>query len=271
MHPFERSGLGKAPFRCVGVTKNLFTIPGVPEATKPGSSCDHCGTSITYEYWIVGATGSRFKVGCDCVFKTTQDEKEIKGFREQRLALAKELRLTKTTAKRAQRQAEYEARKAEREKLVPAQVAEFKAANPEFAARLEADISDFGKDLWHKLNAWGNLTQPQMDSIKRGWERDDAKAKERETSTYQGTIGKRLTGVFTVKFVRSTTFMDRYPAVTSHWHIMNDEAGNVYTYRGSRYLGDIGTVVKATFTIKEHTEYQGTKQTVLARPKLEET
>jgi hypothetical protein len=35
---------------------------------------------------------------------------------------------------------------------------------------------------------------------------------------------------------------------------------------GKRWLGERGKKVTATFTVKEHTSYQGTAQTVLARP-----
>jgi vacuolar-type H+-ATPase subunit H len=70
IHAFESRGLGKAPFRCVGLRENRFTIPGVPEATKPGGTCDYCGTGIAYECVIQSADGRQFVVGCDCVLKT---------------------------------------------------------------------------------------------------------------------------------------------------------------------------------------------------------
>lgn len=62
--------LGPAPYRYVGVTQNLFQIPGCPEATKPGGSCDHCGTGITFEFRFVAANGRKFKVGSSCVNKS---------------------------------------------------------------------------------------------------------------------------------------------------------------------------------------------------------
>ena len=268
MHPFEKAGLGKAPFKCVGVTKNLFTIPGVPEATKPGSSCDYCATSITYEYWIVGATGSKFKVGCDCVLRTgsadsVQDFKKVKAQHE------KAKRDVKTAEKRARWAAEKKARQDARAAELPAQVAAFKAQHADFVARLERDSSDFAKDLLGKLHGWGSLTQPQMDAIKRGWAREDAKAQERETSQHVGTIGKRVTDTFTVCHYTSRK-ADFWPHPTSYWHLLKDSKGNVCTYRGSIWLGDRGETVKATFSVKEHTEYDGTRQTVLARPKLED-
>lgn len=71
-HPFEARGLGMAPFRCVGVSRNVAAPAGGLFSTeqRPGGSCDYCGTGIVYECWIVSADGKRFKVGCDCVEKT---------------------------------------------------------------------------------------------------------------------------------------------------------------------------------------------------------
>ena len=62
--------LGPAPYRYTGVTENVFSIPGCSEATKPGGSCDHCGTGITYEFHFIAANGRKFKVGSSCVEKS---------------------------------------------------------------------------------------------------------------------------------------------------------------------------------------------------------
>lgn len=68
-HPFERAGLGKAPFRYVGTEVKVYrACPDAPE--QPGGRCDYCGNGIKYNCVIVGADGSRFMVGTDCVRKT---------------------------------------------------------------------------------------------------------------------------------------------------------------------------------------------------------
>ena len=67
IHPFEKAGLGKAPFKFVGMREIAFVIPGV--MNKAGGSCDYCGTGIRWACDIVGADGKRFKVGTDCVRK----------------------------------------------------------------------------------------------------------------------------------------------------------------------------------------------------------
>ena len=69
VHAFERAGLGKAPFRCVGFEVRKFqACPGAP--VQAGGSCDSCGQAITLFCWIKGSDGCRFKVGSDCVAKT---------------------------------------------------------------------------------------------------------------------------------------------------------------------------------------------------------
>lgn len=263
MHPFEKSGLGTAPFRCVGVTKNMFSIPGVPEATKPGGSCDYCGTSIVYEYWILAANGNKFKVGCDCVAKTG-GEQLVEGVRTERLKLARAQRETK-------RQEKYTARKAKWEAEAVDKRAMFVADNAAFVARLEASATTdaFAAKLLNNLNGWGSLTGPQMDAMQRGWDRADAKAQEKATSKHVGQLTKRHTDTFTISHVTSRQ-VSQFPLIVSYWHLLKDSQGNVCTYRGSKFLGERGGSFKATFTVKEHTEYQGTAQTVLARPKLTE-
>lgn len=71
-HPFERAGLGKAPFRCVGSYESKYqAIPGDPSCPiQPGSSCDYCGQGIMMVCVIRDANGVEFKVGCDCVHRS---------------------------------------------------------------------------------------------------------------------------------------------------------------------------------------------------------
>lgn len=51
----------------------------------------------------------------------------------------------------------------------------------------------------------------------------------------------------------------------THFHIMTDADGNCLTWRSSSRRMDPGTVVDLKGTVKDHTEYQGIKQTVLTR------
>lgn len=106
-------------------------------------------------------------------------------------------------------------------------------------------------------------------------------------STYVGTIGERREFTVTLQMIRSFRSRFGYREVTNYLHIMRDADGHTIKYMGSnvlanvqyvypegqRYRGDEPTLVfdknevfKFVATVKEHTEYQGEKQTVVARP-----
>lgn len=110
IHVFEVKGLGKAPFRCVGIRENWFVIPGVPGSKKPGGTCNYCHTGIAYEFQILSADGKRFVVGCDCVNKTDDRGlidavKLAQKKRRQEIAIAeREARLEATRPQRERRQ-----------------------------------------------------------------------------------------------------------------------------------------------------------------------
>lgn len=80
-HVFEEASLGKAPFRCVGHEDTSIGAnsdgmvrkackDGLDCYTKPGGSCDFCGTYIVQFFWIESVDGKRFKVGSECALKT---------------------------------------------------------------------------------------------------------------------------------------------------------------------------------------------------------
>lgn len=81
IHPFESAGLGKAPFRFVGMGQDLcygeailnreeYQRTGIRLTTKPGGTCAYCGTGIKNLYTVESADGNRFHVGCECIAKT---------------------------------------------------------------------------------------------------------------------------------------------------------------------------------------------------------
>lgn len=107
IHPFERSGLGLAPFRFVKYYESKYqACPGAP--IQCGTSCDYCGTAIMGVYVIRSADGKEFKVGCDCVYKTAKESATTDA---QRLAAAirRKANAVKTAAKHARDDARIEA------------------------------------------------------------------------------------------------------------------------------------------------------------------
>ena len=75
LHPFEKAGLGKAPFRYIGSEVKIgpikladgITIVGSPG--QPMGTCDYCGMGISVCYTIESVDGERFVVGSTCVNK----------------------------------------------------------------------------------------------------------------------------------------------------------------------------------------------------------
>ncbi len=87
VHPFEKRGLGVAPFRFVGfyadygphrmVIKGVNGEPVEVTVGSPGqpmSSCDYCGQGIGDVYRVRRSDGREFKVGCDCIAKVDADK-----------------------------------------------------------------------------------------------------------------------------------------------------------------------------------------------------
>lgn len=81
VHPWEKVGLGRAPFRWLGVSHEVgpkvisheggvtFSV-GAPG--QPMGSCAYCGQGIAEVHRIRSADGKEFTVGCDCVRRVNE-------------------------------------------------------------------------------------------------------------------------------------------------------------------------------------------------------
>lgn len=139
---------------------------------------------------------------------------------------------------------------------------------------VQVSLGDFYRSMVDNVNEWGGLTEKQtkavLDMIERGEKRvaerakarAEAAARDAETSGWIGRIGERIE--LRVK-VRSV-FENEGQYGISYFHILNDEAGNVIVYGGTKRLGDLGEWVSIKATIKDHDERQGVKQTKITRP-----
>ena len=88
-------------------------------------------------------------------------------------------------------------------------------------------------------------------------------AKALVNSQHMGTIGKRET--FTLK-VNRLIWSEGFYGVTII-HLMEDKDGNVFKWFSSGPELDEGEFLTVKATVKDHGEYQGTKETVLTRVK----
>lgn len=117
LHPWERAGLGRAPFRFVGTERfdashpsgmRVIASNGYSETlTKPGTCCDYCLTYIVEAFWIRSADGRRFKVGCDCVAKVSAPgDRILSDVDRARRKLARDKRKARGAATKAALEAE---------------------------------------------------------------------------------------------------------------------------------------------------------------------
>jgi hypothetical protein len=175
IHPFEKVGLGKAPFRVVGFSVQKYqACYGAP--VQPGSSCDFCGTSIMNVFSIQGADGSRFKVGIDCVKKTYD-----KALHKEALASAREVK----------RKARTEAREASRAESAKTRREAFVQANPGIEVALACG-HEITNDLASKLDIYGSLSTSQVELAFRLHSQTYCPAKRPEVNG-KAPIGPRQT------------------------------------------------------------------------------
>lgn len=262
LHPFEAAHLGKAPFRFIGMNNPKYQSGGLIREThhKCGGTCDYCGTHIVYEFIIESADGKRFIVGSDCVFKTDNGN------------LSREVLVQK--------------RKIDKERSL------IKKLAPKVAV-VNNDIVPYGKYLGEKFsdvavkdidyiiwlyqnspanvlgNAIRNKTKEfavkELEIRKEAKEkRDQELAVKNALSNFVGVVGDK--SEFSVA-VEKIIKLDTRFGIT-RLLIMRDNNSNVFTsfYTGSQdYEAGKTYVIKGT--IKEHKDYEGTKQTVLTRIK----
>ena len=263
IHPFEKSGLGKAPFSCTGVSENVWD--NGDGTTKGGGVCDYCGTGIRWEFWIKGSVaGARqFKVGCDCVAKTGWG---IEGFEKVRGDHTRARRQAGAQSRRAARQAQVAAERAQRAVDRQEATQAWRDANSAVVARLTAyeGTNNFLRDMAINLANWGNLTARQVEAVESCFAVIDRTEAARANSQHVGAVGGKVTLTITV---------ERIIVLESQWGatyitIARDEQGNAIKYKGKIDIGRKGDTNTVTASIKEHTVYNGIKQTVIQRPKL---
>lgn len=131
-----------APFRCVGVTKNVYSA--APGHSQPGGMCDYCGTGIMYEYRIVSADGRKFVVGSDCVDKV--DAKLSRQVKAVRAAYRTPEQIAAAAAYNAEKAAREAARKVQDDARQAAREAEMRQAELDNAEliRVFSKLSEAG-------------------------------------------------------------------------------------------------------------------------------
>jgi hypothetical protein len=226
LHPFEKAGLGKAPFHCSHVVDSW-------------SACQFCGTAIRYQYHIAGADGSHFFVGSDCVAKTG-GAIHIDQFKNVKSAFLK--------AKRdAVKKARHEALKAKWAAEAAVKRAAFEAAHPgvyETMKFLSAG-SNFCANMVSAIDRFGDLTPRQLEVAERIM--NEHLAKERDKASGANKLAgdlKPLADMFKsarehLKFPKLTVEIDSKPYTFSLAGDASRNPGFIYVKSAGTYLGKV--------------------------------
>lgn len=175
IHPFEKAGLGKAPFEVVDFSimrgpikwvKNGVTCEsGAP--CQPMGTCDYCGTGIANVYHIMSNDGKRFVVGCECVLKTTGENDPL-------------TRKVKSIKRDNERQAR-QTKKAERRAI---ELQKNKIRAEEIISGIDGLREAFEidhyiiKDIKSRLFAWGSISEAQTALVLKIADQELRKASE---------------------------------------------------------------------------------------------
>lgn len=143
VHPWERAGLGKAPFQYLGVRRLVGPLRfAQPDGTmlevgapgQPMGTCAFCLQGIAECHSVKSADGKRFIVGCDCIARVNGEHEPVRAKAE---AASRKLR---NAAAKARRDAKATTERGELEALLSDEVARAKLAalpGPKFGTMLE--------------------------------------------------------------------------------------------------------------------------------------
>lgn len=275
IHCFEKSGLGKAPFRCVG----LFSLPSpslaernpdafnnalreLPRGVGCGS-CQYCGTAIMHNFLIQSADGMRFVVGSDCVARTG-DAGLVKQVRAERLKVVREKREVSRSMARAEREAGWAAERAVRAEVFAIEHAKLIADAAEWME------NDFVASVVKRGIAGGFMSDRALETVYRVVADLTAQKANRVNSKHVGEVGKRLT--FKVRVERVNGYSrPSFSGFGTDWVniiTMRDEAGNAIVSKGA-FSAERGDELTIKATVKAHDEFRDEKQTVVQRVKVQ--
>ena len=147
----------------------------------------------------------------------------------------------------------------------------YRFAGGEFLIKLQNSVLEWGAPTAGQAAAIDRMIEKGLARVAESEKkREEAKAADRATSKHIGEIGERT--FFTAKVRMTTSFDSQYGLV--YIYVMDDEAGNVLVYKGSKALMhpetherfERGSSVVLKATITEHGQRDGVAQTKISRP-----
>jgi len=146
-----------------------------------------------------------------------------------------------------------------------------------FIGRCQYDGGWSGPNGEKTVRDWVRTDEGRARELAKTWaDERAAKAKilsdKRAASTHVGEVGERIV----VEGVARLVYVFDGQWGSSYMYVIDGVDGNAYKFVGKcihpreAYTGDKQTfTLKAKFTVKKHDEYNGQKQTVVNRPKVE--
>ncbi len=254
-------------WRVVGfMTREPIVIcPGVVHTNT--ASCEQCGQAIRHVVSMLSSNGNRLDVGEDCAIT---------------LAGGDTLRQVRNAQRAWERAEDERLHGADRRAAAIAKAAREVAQGQEneilfglvlFAARaIVASVFTSNYDGSHAARLIADLITGQrtygLDSSELVWLGQAYRAATSPASSHVGTVGG--------KFATTATLERRHGFDTAYgrkWILtFRAECGAILvwftTAGGDQWEADLGSVVTIKGTVKEHSEYKGTKQTVMTRCKV---
>lgn len=174
-------------------------------------------------------------------------------------------RLNAIAAKReATAEAKRQARAAEESAAADRRKAAFLGEHGEYLAQVEntCDAHSFAHRILATIHQHCFISPAQRELLDKLM----AESLYKSNAKYIGTIGERRE--FEGTILKRTGWRNEAYRTYTNLFIVSTAEG-IVKYMGSGSLGgDQGEVVRFTATIKDHAEYQGTKQTVVDRPRV---
>lgn len=137
---------------------------------------------------------------------------------------------------------------------------------PEYQAKLDAKR----EAKWAKIEAEREARRAEAEARKA--EEEARRAAQKAISKHVGTVGQKL--AFAATYLHRGSYTVRsfkgYGTETMYAHTFADADGNKFVWKTTNYLCGIeeDTSVQVAGTVKEHSEYNGEKQTTLTRCKI---
>lgn len=250
VHPFEAAGLGRAPYRCVGMAERTYqAAPGLP--VQAGGCCKYCSNGIRYAYIIRGSDGVTFDVGCDCVEKV--DAELYRQTKRARRAFAKDKR--ETGRRELRRLSRMQIRASRREALAP----HYDLLRACWARRAH----DLFRSNLREILRTGVIHKARVEFLRSEIARQEAEAIEkarRAASIWIGEPKQRIEATLTC----TTKISGGDPFSPWTLSLLIDAAGNSLLTFGRCPLAK-GETARCKFTVKEHGSRNGEKQTQILR------